>query len=178
MPNHNLPHTGAIAASHQDLGPNEKAILDSPKLTILKKLFTATWRIKLRLQFTGWLQYIPVLIFALVFFVIAGIIHLLGYVQAAAPFFFVGVCLSAVLIFDLTTVKFRLRLPEHLPKRNDDLNLFDLMRSRCSCRSFQTRKLTAADYNELMASVRLHSAELRIGQAPIRFEYIAAPLTV
>jgi nitroreductase len=83
-----------------------------------------------------------------------------------------------VLTFDLITVKFQLRFPERLPKRNDNLELFDLMRVRRSCRSFQTRKLTPADYNELMEYVRLHSTAPTIGTSPVRFEYVAAPLTV
>ncbi|MEZ4661234.1 MAG: nitroreductase family protein [Caldilineaceae bacterium] len=178
MPNRTGTHADGVAATHQDLGPNEKAILDSPKSALLKELFAWIWRVKLRLQFTGWLQYIPLALLALGFFIMAGVVRLLGFRAAAAPFALGGLLLSAVLIFDLITVKFRLRPPEHLPKRNDELNLFDLMRSRRSCRSFQTRKLTPADYAELMASVRLHSAAPRIGQAPIRFEYIAAPLTV
>ena len=103
---------------------------------------------KLRLQFTGWLQYVPPLIVTLVILLIAGIMHLLGGSQIARGFAFVGYLLLTVEIFDLITVKFRLRFPESLPKRKDDLELFDLMRSRRSCRSFQTRKLTPADYKE------------------------------
>jgi hypothetical protein len=78
----------------------------------------------------------------------------------------------------LITVKFRLRFPERLPKRKNDLDLFDLMRARRSCRSFQTRKLTPADHAELMQSVRRHSEAPMLGTSPVRFEYIAAPLTV
>ncbi|MEZ4712106.1 MAG: nitroreductase family protein [Caldilineaceae bacterium] len=178
MSNHHGSHAEGVATTHQDLGPNEKAILDSPQSALLKGLLARVWRVKLRLQFTGWLQYIPLGLLALGFFIIAGGMRLLGYEPVATLFAYVGLLLWAVLMFDLMTVKFRLRPPERLPKRNDDLNLFDLMRRRRSCRSFQTRKLTEADYNELMASVRLHSAEPQIGKAPIRFEYIAAPLTV
>jgi hypothetical protein len=134
--------------------------------------------VKLRLQFTGWLQYIPPAIVTFVFFLVATLIRFLGFMQVARFFDLVGILLLAVLIFDLITVKFRLRFPEHLPKRKDDLDLFDLMRSRQSCRSFQTRRLTPADHNELMEYVRLHSEAPTLGDAPIRFEYIAAPLTV
>ena len=52
------------------------------------------------------------------------------------------------------------------------------MRSRRSCRSFQTRKLTAADFDEFMGYVMLHSEALTLGKAPVRFEYVSAPLTV
>ena len=89
-----------------------------------------------------------------------------------------GGLLLAVFIFDLVTVKFRLRPAERLPKRNDDLGMFDLIRARRSCRSFQLRKLTPADHAGLMESVRRHSAAPTLGPSPVRFEYIAAPLTV
>ena len=118
------------------------------------------------------------MIFTLVVFLVAGLIHILGSAQVANLFVFVGIILLAVQVFDLVTVKFRLRFPEVLPQRRDDLGTFDLMRARRSCRSFQTRKLTASDHNELMESVRLHSEAPKIGKSPVRFEYISAPLTV
>jgi hypothetical protein len=178
MTNNNMPATGGSATHTQKLTPNEQAIIDSIRIPILKSLFIKVWRAKLRLQFTGWLQYIPPALLTIVFFLIAALSRLFGLILVAKIFSVVGILLLAVLIFDLITVKFRLRFPEHLPKRNDDLGLFDLMRARRSCRSFQTRKLTPDDYNELMEYVRLHSEEPTIGSAPIRFEYIAAPLTV
>jgi hypothetical protein len=178
MSNSNLTQAGRIAPTHQNLTPNERAIIDSIRIPVLRNLFTRVWQVKLRLQFTGWLQYVPPLIVTLVIFLIAGIVHLFGGRQVANGFAFVGYLLLTVEIFDLITVKFRLRPREHLPKRNDNLELFDLMRVRRSCRSFQTRKLTSADYNKLMESVRRHSAETKIGKSPVRFEYISAPLTV
>jgi hypothetical protein len=178
MSNSSLSHTGKIAPSHQNLTPNERAIIDSIRIPVLRNLFENIWRVKLRLQFTGWLQYVPPLVITLVIFLIAGIAHLLGGRQVANGFVFVGYLLLTVEIFDLVTVKFHLRPRERRPKRNDDLGLFDLMRTRRSCRSFQTRKLTSADYNELMKSVYRHSEEPRIGKSPVRFEYISAPLTV
>ena len=178
MANNNVSHAGVIAPTHQNLTPNEKAIIEGIRIPLLRNLFTSIWRAKLRLQFTGWLQYVPPLVVTLVIFLIAGIAGLLGGTQVANGFAFVGYLLLTVEICDLITVKFRLRFPERLPKRNDDLGLFDLMRVRRSCRSFQTRKLTPADYNELMESVHRHTQEPRIGKAPVRFEYISAPLTV
>ena len=178
MSNSSLSHTDKIAPSHQNLTPNERAIIDSIRIPALRNLFENIWQVKLRLQFTGWLQYIPPLVITLVIFFIAGIVHLFGGRQVANGFAFVGYLLLTVEIFDLITVKFRLRPRERRPKRNDDLELFDLMRARRSCRSFQTRKLTSADYNEMMESVRRHSEETRIGKSPVRFEYISAPLTV
>lgn len=93
-------------------------------------------------------------------------------------FLIAGGLLLAIFTFDLVTVKFRLRPHEPLPQRWEELDIFDLMRVRRSCRSFQIRKLTPADFDELMKYVCLHSAEPTIGRAPIRFEYVAAPLTV
>jgi nitroreductase len=178
MANHSLSHPGKIASSQQNLTPNERAVIDSIPIPLLRKLFENIWRTKLRLQFTGWLQYVPPLVVTLVIFLIAGIVHLLGGMQVAKGLAYVGYLLLAVELFDLITVKFRIRPPERLPKRKDELDLFDLMRSRRSCRSFQTRKLTQADSNELMESVRKHSAETRIGKSPVRFEYVSEHLTV
>jgi len=178
MTTNNLSHTGKIVPHHQNLTPNERAIIDSIRIPVLRNLVEDIWRVKLRLQFTGWLQYVPPLVVTLVIFLIAGIAHLLGGTQVAKGFAFLGYLLLAVEVFDLITVKFRIRPHERLPKRNDNMDLFNLMRARHSCRSFQTRKLTSADRNELMESVRRHSAETRIGKSPVRFEYVTEHLTV
>ncbi|MFT5196008.1 MAG: nitroreductase [Cellvibrionaceae bacterium] len=135
-------------------------------------------RLKIRLQFTGWLQYIPTAIFAILFLLIALFARFLESRWVAVPFTFVGLLLLTVLLFDLVTVKFHLHPREGLPKQNDDLAMFDLIRSRRSCRSFQGRKLTLADHESLMQAVRLHSDAPTVGKGPIRFEYAAAPLTV
>jgi len=160
------------------LGANERAILERIPVLFLRKLAANIVRAKMRLQFTGWLQYMLPVPFMLVLFLIAGITNLLGVTQLANGLALLGFLLLAVFTFDLITVKFRLRFPERLPRRNDNLGLFDLMRARRSCRSFQTRKLTAADRKELMESVHRHSAETGISESPVRFEYISAPLTV
>ena len=178
MTNHNLSPSGGAASKSPVLSPEEQAVLDSASNAALRKIFATIWQTKLRLQYTGWLQYIPVAILAFVFFLAAALIRLVGLPQVANIFVIAGVFLGAVEIFDLVTVKFRLRFPEHLPERNDDLSLFDLMRARRSCRSFQTRKLTPADFSKLMETVRLHSAAPTIGSGPVRFEYVSAPLTV
>jgi hypothetical protein len=162
----------------QGLGANERAILERIPILPLRKLAAEVVRVKMRLQFTGWLQYMLPVPFMLVLFLIAGISRLLGGMQVANGFAFLGSLLLLIFTFDLITVKFRLRFPERLPKRKDDLGLFDLMRARRSCRSFQARKLTPADHDELMESVRRHSQAPRIGISPVRFEYVSAPLTV
>jgi hypothetical protein len=162
----------------QGLGANERAILERIPILPLRKLAAEVVRVKMRLQFTGWLQYMLPVPFMLVLFLIAGISRLLGGMQVANGFALLGSLLLLIFTFDLITVKFRLRFPERLPKRKDDLGLFDLMRARRSCRSFQARKLTPADHNELMGYVRRHSQAPRIGISPVRFEYVSAPLTV
>ncbi len=162
----------------QGLGANEKAILNRIPVLFLRKIAAGIVRAKMRVQFTGWLQYLLPLIFVLLFSLIGGIALLFKANFLATPFLILATLIFMVAIFDVVTSKFRLRFPERLPKRNDDLDLFDLMRVRRSCRSFQTRKLTDADYNELMASVRIHTEESQIGTSPVRFEYISAPLTV
>jgi hypothetical protein len=159
-------------------GANERALLERIPVPFLRKLASGMVRAKMRLQFTGWLQYMLPVPIMLVLFLITGITWLLGGTQVANGFAFLGSLLLVIFIFDLITVKFRLRFPERLPKRNDDLDIFDLMRSRRSCRSFQTRKLTPADHDELMNSVGRHSATPMLGTSPVRFEYISAPLTI
>ena len=97
------------------------------------------------------------------------------------PFVFVGILLLMVFMFDIFTVKFHLHPREHLPKHNANLGMFDLMRARRSCRSFQTRKLTPSDRNKLMEYVRFHSESPScnmIGKSVIRFEYVSATLNV
>jgi len=132
MAHHSLSHPGKIAPSHQNLTPNERAIIDSIRVPALRDLVEGVWRIKLRLQFTGWLQYIPPLVVTFLIFLIAGIAHLIGGTSVARGSAFVGTLLLAVEILDLITVKFRIRPHERLPKRRDDLDLFDLMHSRRS----------------------------------------------
>ncbi|MCB8946137.1 MAG: nitroreductase family protein [Ardenticatenaceae bacterium] len=162
----------------QGLGANEKAILNRIPILFLRKIATKIVLVKMRMQFTGWLQYFLPIIFVLLLSLIGGIMLLFKASFLAKPLFILATLIFMVAMFDVVTSKFRLRFPERLPKRNDTLALFDLMRVRRSCRSFQTRKLTDADYNELMESVRVHTEESQIGQSPVRFEYISAPLTV
>lgn len=58
------------------------------------------------------------------------------------------------------------------------LDVFELMRARRSCRSFQTRALEDEDRDALLRSVQRHVAAPTFGPSPIRLEYIRAPLTV
>jgi nitroreductase len=139
------------------------------------------WKIKLRLQWSGWLQYIPNLVATLLMLLLAGIGALIG----VWPWLLVGLPLIlAALLFanfllDVTTVRFGLHPEEALPKPRDDLDAFDLMRSRVSCRSFQKRDLTDAHRERVLELAQTYSRpENCIGAHPIRLEYLAAPLTV
>lgn len=139
------------------------------------------WGLKTRLQFTGWLQYVPTAVLASVCFVVAALGWVVGSLPALLfwPPMVAGNLLLVVFAFDVITSKFGLRPTEPIPKRRDDLDAFDLMRSRRACRSFQKRPLTDAARDELMEEVRLQTEPASlIGDRPIRFEYIAAPLTV
>ncbi len=138
-------------------------------------------KLKHRLQFTGWLQYLPTGILALILLLIAKIISLAGFAYIALVFWIAAAILLMILIFDLATVKFHLHPKERLPKRNDNMDKFDLIRSRRSCRSFQNRKLTSSDHKKIMKSLDVNSEMTdsnMFGKEPIRFEYIAEKLTV
>jgi nitroreductase len=138
------------------------------------------WRIKLRLQFTGWLQFIPNAMAALLCLLIAGAAWLLAGASAAAWLpLALGLALLAVLAFDIGTVKFGLLPAGAVPAPRGDLDPFDLMRARRSCRSFQRRDLTPEHRAELLRAARQYSQrDQRLGDKPIRIEYVAAPLTV
>ena len=139
-------------------------------------------RIKKRLQFTGWLQYLPIAIISLVFLLIAFISWLLDAQIALYVTLSIGSILLARVLFELVTVKLKMHPRERFPSTgNENLDLFDLMRLRRSCRAFQNRKLTTEHYNELMQYVQsiIESGNYPlIGKKPIRFEYVAESLTV
>lgn len=169
---------GRKLPGHHNLTPNERAIIDRVRIPAVKNVVTAVWRIKLDLQFTGWLQYLIPVAPGLALVLIAGLGLVLHSVTAAVVFASMAGLLFAADFFDLITVKCRLRPREHRPDRNDASGIFELMRQRRSCRSFQTRPMETADRDELLASVRRHSEEPKIGTAAVRFEYVCAPITV
>ena len=139
------------------------------------------WRVKLRLQFTGWLQYLITANVAIALLIVAAVGRLIGVWQLALFWLplMMGLLLLGVAVFDVITVKWGLRPREGLPRRKDDIDTFDLIRARRSCHSFQSRDLTVTDKAELMAAVAEQTRRDRlIGTSPIRFEYVAAPLTV
>jgi nitroreductase len=142
---------------------------------------TLLWRIKLRLQFTGWLQYLAPAVPALVLLALAGVGALIG----LAPLLLVGlplapgVLLLLAVAVDLLTVRLDVRPREPHPPRLNGLDVFDVMRARRSCRSFQHRNLTDDDRAALLGQARAHTRpDVLLGTAPIRLEHVAVPLTV
>ncbi|MBI1279772.1 MAG: nitroreductase [Anaerolineaceae bacterium] len=178
MGKNNVSVNHRITPAPQYFTGEEQAVIASAGSEFLSKLFAAVWRIKLRLQFTGWLQYMLPVVAALPFFVVAILAGSQGSWSVAALLGGVAAGLMVMFVFDLITVKFRLHPAERLPQRKDTMNLFDVMRSRRSCRSFQPRRMTPADLAELTDVVRMYSEAPRIGTSAVRFEYVAAPLTV
>jgi len=137
------------------------------------------WRIKVYLQWTGWLQYVPNMVFLL-------LVGLLIYLFKCLDVSIVVVLLDIVFVvalftlcFDLITVKFNFRPQEAIPPRRDHLDAFDLMLSRRSCRSFQWRDLTQEHRSEILDAVKAwtHPGKL-LGSKAVRFEYIREPLRV
>ncbi len=161
----------------QGLSANERALLERIPVLFIRKIVAGIVRTKMKLQFTGWLQYLIPIIFVLFCSFIGGITQLLHIKFLSLAFYALGSLFFIVIFFDLITTKYCIRFPEVLPKRKE-INLFDLMRARRSCRSFQTRKLTEPNLKELIDSIKLHTNESNIRDIPIRFEYISSPLTV
>ena len=139
------------------------------------------WKLKVRLQFSGWLQYMIHAIWVLIMLIIAGIGWLIGYWPVLLFWVPLGIAalLSIALVGTILVVKYGMHPAERIPASKTDLDEFDLMIARHSCRSFQSRNLTSEHHVELMEAVHLHSQPNRqLGQQSIRFEYVAAPLTV
>ncbi|MFZ5723066.1 MAG: nitroreductase family protein [Pseudomonadota bacterium] len=146
--------------------------------SFLRGLFTEFWMVKRRLQFTGWLQYLSPVFLSLLLLVIGTPLYFFAPLWASLPFLVPAGLLLLRAGFDILTVKWHIRFPEPRPRRNDDLDLFDLMRAQHSCRSFQTGRLSDEDREALCASARAHLAEPGFGDGPIRLEYIEGPVTV
>ena len=137
--------------------------------------------LKLRLQFTGWLQYIPPVLGAVAFLVLAGVGRLIGAAQAVLVWIPLSVAglLFALATFEIVAIKLGVRPGEPMPRPLDGLDAFDVMRARRSCRSFQRRKLSDAHREAILGSARAATTPgALLGGAPVRFEYLAAPLTV
>jgi nitroreductase len=142
---------------------------------------SALWKLKVRLQFSGWLQYIVHAIWALIMLVIAGVGWLIGYWPVVLFWLPLGISafLGVWLVVTIVFVKYGMHPAERIPGEKTGLDAFDLMRSRRSCRSFQSRNLTAEHRAELMEAVQFHSQQSQqLGQQPIRFEYVTASLKI
>lgn len=143
-------------------------------MTFLKEL-------KIKLQFTGWLQYILTAVVATILLIVALIVWALINIEVAAIIFLLALFFYGTVIIDIITVKYKLHPQEALPKRNDGMNMFDLMRARHSCRAFQLRQLRKEDYDELMTVVNRETDLINRHvdlKDNVRFEYINEPLTV
>ena len=163
---------------YSKFGANERVIVDKIRDNTLKSIVVRLIGMKLKLQWSGWLQYLiptPIILVISLFAIIAYIFNGLYF---AYIFVIIGIILSAKILFDIITVKFKVRFPEIKPNRNDEMDIFDLMRSRRSCRSFQTKKISKDDYKELMESVQKHLAEPNFSNKEIRFEYISMAIRV
>jgi nitroreductase len=160
------------------LGANERALIERVRWKSGRHLAARVVRAKMRLQFTGWLQYLlPIPIIALLA-MLAGLSWLAGARWLVWAFLGPAGVLTLVAAFDIVTTKLRIRFPESRPPRLDDLDRFELLLRRRSCRSFQTRRMTEADREALLNVVRTQLAIPTIGRITPRLEYVAAPLTV
>ena len=162
---------------YASLGSNEKAIIDKVKILWVRRLFIRFIGVKLRLQFTGWLQYLMPVPIMLGMYLFCGllflVIPLLATILALLPSL-----LLTIILFDIITSRFCIRLPEPFPKSNIGKDVFTLMRDRRSCRSYQTRQLTGKHEQALLKSVALHLKEPRFSDANIRLEWVQAPLII
>ena len=163
---------------YERLGANERDLIDKISSHALKSIAVRLIRLKLKLQWKGWLQYLIPVPMLLVVWLIWLIVYLLGGGYLGMVFAIIGSLLLAKVLFDIITVKFLIRFPESRPKRQDDMHIFDLMRSRHSCRSYQKGKLSESDHKELMESVNKHLAEPKFSSEEIRLEYISTPIRV
>lgn len=135
-------------------------------------------KVKESLQYTGWLQYIIPMVQVVILFLVGSLFSIFG-LRFIGNFIW-GVA-SLLLIrnaYDILVVKWGIRPKEKRPKRNDHLNLVELMHIRRSCRSFQKNQLTESDKLELLnKSVDLTNKNV-LGEGKIRFEYISSKLDV
>ena len=160
------------------LSPNERALLERIPSLALRRLAAAGVRAKMRLQFTGWLQYLLPLGPAAALALLGSLALLVRLPRVATGLGLGAAALSVTVAFDILTVKLRLHPRERRPRPRESLDAFELMRVRRSCRSFQTVLLDEVDRGALLASVRGHVEAPTLGPTAVRLEYICAPLTV
>ncbi len=136
---------------------------------------------KERLQFTGWLQYIMTGVIGTIILILGLIMWLLGIHFLAVPLLIMSSFMYGVVILDIVTIKYKLHFKESLPSSKNDLDVIELILSRKSCRSFQTRAMREEDRTKLISFIELESKTPRaniLEDTGVRFEYIRASLTV
>jgi len=163
---------------YSKLGSNEKAIVDKIKSAAIKNIVINIIGIKLKLQWTGWLQYLMPVPIILGILIISMILYFVGITYFAFGFFIIGTILFLKAFFDIITIKFKFRFPETKPKSLENENIFELLKLRHSCRSYQLKKLTKNDLNKLMKSIEKYLKEPKFSSEPIRIEYISATINV
>ncbi|UCX03192.1 nitroreductase family protein [Shewanella glacialimarina] len=162
---------------YKSLGANEQAIIDKVAIPWLRRLLIHAVAQKMKLQFTGWLQYLMLVPATLGLFIFVGLLYLLGLNTLANVLLVLPLLLLTIIVFDVITSRFHIRFPEALPKpRTEDV--FTLIKQRRSCRSYQIRKLTSEHAQGLAQSVSTHLNAPRLGNVPIRLEWVEAPITV
>ncbi len=163
---------------YKKLGPNERSIVDKIKINFLRDVFILIIGFKLRLQFSGWLQYLIFVPIATLILVLALIFQLFGATSYSFGIALAGLTVLLLIIFDIITVRFGFQPPQPRPSRADHLTDLELLLKRRSCRSYQLRKIEEEDLQELLSSVAKHTENTIFSNHPIRLEYISAPLTV
>jgi hypothetical protein len=163
---------------YSHFGANERAIVDKISINFIRQIVIQLIGFKLKLQWKGWLQYLIPVPLLMLLLLISFIFYLLIGKLSALIILGMAFLLLIKIMFDIITVKYKIRFPESRPKRNDDMNVFDLIQLRSSCRSFQTKKIQEKDFKELMESVERHLAESKFSNEKIRFEYISIPIRV
>ncbi len=68
---------------YNQLGANERAIIDKVKSPWLRRFFIHVVAFKMKLQFTGWLQYLMFVPVTFVLFLFAGLLYLAGFHSVA-----------------------------------------------------------------------------------------------
>jgi len=177
---HTINKTQSI---YQNLGANEKAIIDKVNTPWLRVILIRFVHIKMRLQFTGWLQYLILTPITLLLFLIVGLIYIVGlylpiFEQLANALIFIPLLILSIILFDIITCRFRIRLPEPIPKSRSDDSVFKIMRERKSCRSYQSKRLIPEHLSALKQSISTHLNTPKFSDAPIRLEWVEARINV
>ena len=105
---------------------------------------TAWWKLKVRLQFSGWLQYVIHGVWVVFAWALTGLGWLIGYWPLLLFWlpFGIAVFLTIALVGTIVIVKYGMHPAERIPVSKAHMDAFDLMKGRRSCRSFQSNNLT------------------------------------